>query len=71
MPIIAVPWNEYEEHRTMRKMWHIILDNPELLEKLPSDTWRGFKLEKLLMSKRVDLTKPGWEEALVKLWSEL
>lgn len=55
----------------MRKMWHIILDNPELLEKLPSDTWRGFKLEKLLMSKRVDLTKPGWEEALVKLWSEL
>ena len=70
MPIIAVPWSEHESDREMKEVWHTILSRPELLEKLPSDTWHGWKLQEILWSGKIDLKKPDWEDTLVQLWKE-
>jgi hypothetical protein len=67
MPIIAVPWNEYAQDRKLRAWWHKILSNPELLSKLPSDTWHGYKLQKILWSGKIK-EEEGWEENLVCQW---
>ena len=69
MPIIAVPWSEYDRDREMKEVWHNILSSPKFLEKLPSDTWPGYKLQEILWSGKIDIKKEGWEEELVKLWN--
>jgi hypothetical protein len=71
MPIIAVPWSEYERDREMKEVWHNILSSPKLLEKLPSNTWHGWKLQEILWSGKIDITKPNWQEKLVDLWKEI
>jgi len=68
MPI-AVPLSEYGRDGELREMWHNILSSPKLLEKLPSNTWHGWKLQEILWSGKID-TKLDWEETLVKLWKE-
>ena len=68
MPIVAVPWSEYERDREMKEVWNNILSSPKLLEKLPSDTWHGWKLQDILWSGKIDITKPDWEESLVTIW---
>jgi hypothetical protein len=70
MPIVAVPWSEYERDREIKAVWHKILSTPEMLEKLPSDEWRGYKLQEILWSGKINVTEDGWEEKLVKLWKE-
>jgi len=70
MPIVAVPWSEYERDREMKEIWHNILSSPKMLEKLPSDTWHGFKLQDILWSGKIDVNKADWEEKLVELWKE-
>ena len=70
MPIVAVPWSEYERDREMKEIWHNILSSPKMLEKLPSDTWHGFKLQDILWSGKIDVNKPDWEDSLVELWKE-
>jgi hypothetical protein len=69
MPIIAVPWSEYSLDSEMREWWHKILSTPDLLEKLPSDTWHGFKLQEILWSGKIK-QQEGWEEILIRLWKE-
>jgi hypothetical protein len=54
----------------MKEIWHNILSSPKILEKLPSDTWHGFKLQDILWSGKIDVNKPDWEEKLVELWKE-
>jgi hypothetical protein len=51
-------------------LWHNILSNPDLLEKLPSNTWQGWKLQEILWSGKINEKEPGWEETLVQLWKE-
>jgi len=70
MPIIAVPWSEYEKDREIKEVWHNILSSPELLEKLPSDTWHGWKLQEILWSGKIDIDKPDWQDKLIDLWKE-
>jgi hypothetical protein len=70
MPIIAVPWSEYEKDRDIKEVWHNILSSPELLEKLPSDTWHGWKLQEILWSGKIDIHKPDWQDNLIDLWKE-
>jgi hypothetical protein len=65
----AVPWSEYERDRELRALWHKILSS-ELVEKLESETWSGFKLQDILWSGKINVKEPGWEEELVKLWKE-
>jgi hypothetical protein len=67
---ISVPWTEYERDRKLREVWHNILSSPEMLEKLPSETWHGLKLQEILWSGKIDITKPDWEATLLKLWKE-
>jgi len=67
MPIIAVPWSEYSRDKEMRARWNRILDNKELLEKLPSDTWHGHKLQTILWSGKI---KEDDEDKLITLWKE-
>jgi len=62
-------WSEYARDREMREVWHRILDNKELLTKLPSETWPGFKLQDILWSGKIEI-KEGWEEKLIELWKE-
>ena len=69
MPIIAVPWSEYERDRELREVWHSILSSKEWEEKLPSEEWPGFKLQEILWSGKIEI-KEGWEEKLVELWKE-
>ena len=71
MPIVAVPWSEYSRDREMRELWHRILDNKELLKKLPSESWHGHKLQEILWSGKIDTNKPDWEEELVLLWKNI
>ena len=70
MPIVAVPWSEYERDREMKEVWHNILSRPDLLEKLPSNTWHGWKLQDLLWSGKIDTKRPDWEATLVQLWKK-
>ena len=70
MPIIAMPWSEYERDDELRVLWHNILSNSELLAKLPSNTWQGWKLQEILWSGKINEKEPGWEEKLVDLWKE-
>ena len=70
MPIVAVPVSEYEGDKEMREKWHNILSSPELLKRLPSDIWHGHKLQELLWSGKIDITKSDWEERLVELWKK-
>ena len=70
MPIVAVPWSEYERDREMKEVWHNILSSPKLLKKLPSNTWHGWKLQEILWSGKIDPKKPDWEEKLIELWKE-
>lgn len=70
MPIVAVPWSEYDRDREIKEVWHKILSSPQLLEKLPSNTWHGWKLQEILWSGKINVTEPGWEEKLVELWKE-
>ena len=69
MPIVAVPWSEYEQDRNMRVWWHKILSNPDLLAKLPSDTWHGYKLQEILWSGKIK-EEEGWEDKLVCYWKD-
>ena len=69
MPIVAVPWSEYERDGELRALWHKILSNPILLSKLPSNTWHGWKLQEILWSGKIN-EKDGWEEELLNLWKE-
>jgi len=70
MPIIAVPWSEYERDREMRALWHSILSSKEWEEKLPSEEWPGHKLQEILWSGKINENEPDWEEKLVSLWKE-
>jgi hypothetical protein len=70
MPIIAVPWSEYDRDREIKEVWHKILSSPQLLKKLPSNTWHGWKLQEILWSGKINVTEDGWEEKLVTLWKE-
>ena len=70
MPIVAVPWSEYERDRGIKEVWHSILSNPQMLEKLPSETWHGYKLQEILWSGKINIKEDGWEEKLIKLWKE-
>jgi hypothetical protein len=67
---VAVPWSEYERDREMKEVWHKILSSKEWEEKLPSDTWRGFKLQEILWSGKIDQKNEDWEEKLIELWKE-
>jgi len=70
MPIIAVPWSEYERDRELKELWHKILSNPEILSKLPSETWPGHKLQEILWSGKINEKDPDWEEELVREWRD-
>lgn len=69
MPITAVPWSEFDRDAELRVLWHNILSNSELLKKLQSNTWQGWKLQDILWSGKID-PKTNWEETLVNLWKE-
>jgi len=49
------------------EVWHKILSSKEWEEKLPSETWRGFKLEDILW--KIEM-KEGWEKTLIELWKD-
>jgi hypothetical protein len=68
MSQIAVPWSEYERDREMKEIWHKILSSPKLLEKLPSETWHGFKLQEILWSGKIDPKNVDWESKLIEIW---
>lgn len=68
MPI-AVPESEYARDGELRALWHKILSTPDLLAKLPSNTWQGWKLQDILWSGKID-PKTNWEETLINLWKE-
>jgi len=70
MPIVAVPWSEYSRDEELRAWWHKILSSPEMLEKLPSKTWHGWKLQEILWSGKIDIKDAKWDEKLVNLWKE-
>jgi len=70
MPIVAVPWSEYERDRELRALWHKILSTPEMLAKLPSNTWQGWKLQDILWSGKINEKEPDWEDTLVRLWNK-
>jgi hypothetical protein len=55
----------------MKEVWHKILSCPRWEEKLPSDTWRGFKLQEILWSGKIDPKNADWEEKLIELWKDL
>jgi hypothetical protein len=69
MPIIAIPCSEYSRDRELRVWWHKILDNKELIERLPSKEWQGHKLQEILWSGKIKIEE-GWEDSLVRLWKE-
>jgi hypothetical protein len=56
MSLVGVPMLEYARDGELRDLWHEILSSKEWEEKLPSDTWRGFKLEELLW--KIEIKKP-------------
>lgn len=68
MPIIAVPLSEYNRDGELRLLWHKILSTPKILEKLPSNTWHGWKLQDILWSGKINEKESGWEETLIKEW---
>ena len=70
MPIIAIPWSEYDRDNELRVLWHNILSNSQLMKKLPSNTWQGWKLQDILWSGKINEKETGWEEVLIKLWKE-
>lgn len=70
MPITAVPLSEYEREAELRALWYNILSNSELLKKLPSNTWQGWKLQDILWSGKINEKDPGWEEKLVRVWKD-
>jgi hypothetical protein len=70
MSIVGVAWSEYSRDREMRELWNKILSSPEILEKLPSDTWHGHKLQNILWSGKINENEEDWEEKLVRLWKE-
>ena len=70
MPIVAVPWSEYERDREIKAVWHKILSTPEMLEKLQSDEWRGYKLQEILWSGKINEKEKDWEEKLIFNWKE-
>jgi hypothetical protein len=63
----AVPWSEYSRDRELKEVWHKILSSQEWEAKLPSETWRGYKLQEILW--KIEM-KEGWEERLIELWKE-
>ena len=65
---VGIPITEYGRDMELREVWHEILSSKEWEEKLPSETWRGFKLEDLLW--KIEM-KEGWEKVLIELWKEL
>ena len=67
--LVGIPYTEYDRDRELRGWWHRILDNKELLEKLPSEYWQGLKLQEILWSGKIK-EEEGWEENLVKLWKK-
>ncbi len=67
---IGVPWSEYAKDREMKEVWHKILTTKDWEEKLPSDTWRGYKLQEILWSGKINVNETGWEETLKTLWKE-
>ena len=67
MSLIGVAWSTYTRDGKLREMWHKILSSKEWEEKLPSETWRGFKLEELLW--KIEM-KEGWEKVLRELWKD-
>ena len=71
MPIVAVPWSEYERDREMRARWHKMLSTPDLLAKLPSDTWHGRKLRTVLWGGKINEKEKGWEDRLMAPWKNL
>jgi hypothetical protein len=66
----SVPMSEYDRDAELRELWHNILSKRDLLEKLPSNTWQGWKLQDILCSGKINEKEPGWEETLVNLWKE-
>ena len=68
MSYVGIPESEYKRDGELRGIWHEILSSKEWEEKLPSSTWRGFKLEELLW--KIEM-KEGWEKVLIELWKEL
>jgi len=70
MPIISVPERDYDRDAELRVLWHNILSNSQLLKKLPSNTWQGWKLQDILWSGKINEKEPGWEETLVNEWKK-
>lgn len=69
-PLIALSLSSYNRDKEMRAVWHSILSSPKILDRLPSETWHGHKLQDILWSGKIDIKKPDWEETLVRLWKE-
>lgn len=69
MSNIAVPVSTYDRDSELRVLWHKILSKPELLERLPSKTWQGWKLQEILWSGKINEKELNWEEKLVREWN--
>ncbi len=67
-PLVGMPVSCYANDREMRTIWHKILSSKEWEERLPSEEWRGYKLQDILWSGKV--TSKDWEEKLIELWKE-
>lgn len=70
MSYVGVPVTEYDRDSELRVLWHSILSNKELLERLESKTWQGWKLQEILWSGKINEKEPDWENKLVRMWKE-
>ena len=59
----------YDRDSELRVLWHKILSNRNLLERLPSNTWQGWKLQEILWSGKINEKEYNWEEKLVRQWN--
>jgi hypothetical protein len=70
MSYVGVPVIEYDRDSELRVLWHSILSNKSLLERLESNTWQGWKLQEILWSGKINEKDADWEDKLVTLWKE-
>jgi hypothetical protein len=70
MSKVGVSIIEYDRDSELRVLWHSILSNKELLERLKSNTWQGWKLQEILWSGKINENEKDWQDKLVKLWKE-
>ena len=70
MSYVGVRETEYDRDSELRVLWHSILSNKSLLERLESNTWQGWKLQEILWSGKINEKEPHWEDKLVRMWKE-